>query len=174
MEIYSLVIKQIIILQVIITISAQDLNIVKVGGTNFADVNLFSDMSNVIMGTSGYPCSNENIIYDINGKLNINGSKFITYFSNFSTFNNIPIITNNSTSNNYIVRNYTSQSFFFNNIWITISRNNYVEVYDLTNKKYYSFSINLYFRYDNIIEFGKVFTFYEIGSGYFNFVNLKK
>ena len=170
MEIYSLVIKQIIILQVIITISAQDLNIVKVGGTNFADVNLFSDMSNVIMGTSGYPSSNENIIYDINGKLNINGSKFITYFSNFSTFNNIPIITNNSTSNNYIVRNYTSQSFFFNNIWITISRNNYVEVYDLTNKKYYSFSINLYFRYDNIIEFGKVFTFYEIGSGYFNFV----
>ena len=149
---YLLIINLILVFHIAYPVSSQELNVIKIGENNFIDVSLFSSDDGVFMGTSGFPNSDENIIYDINGntfdKLNISG-KTVSFHSNISL----------STNGNY--KNYTSHSFYCLEQWFTVSSNNLVEVYNFNDNNYYNISIDLYFGYYNIIEFGAVTPFYN-------------
>ena len=65
METHSFIIHLLLFFHVIYLVSVQDLNIIKIGGANFANVNLFHESNITLMGTSGLPYSNRKILYDI-------------------------------------------------------------------------------------------------------------
>ena len=79
METHSFIIHLLIFFHVIYLVSVQDLNIIKIGGANFANVNLFRDNNITLMGTSGLPYSNEKIIYNIGNSFSSfhNGTRFL-------------------------------------------------------------------------------------------------
>ena len=79
MEIHSFIIHLLLFFHVIYLVSVQDLNIIKIGGANFANVNLFCENDITLMGTSGLPYSNEKILYDIGNSFSIIFTKLIVF-----------------------------------------------------------------------------------------------
>ena len=79
MEIHSFIIHLLLFFHVIYLVSVQDLNIIKIGGANFANVNLFRESDITLMGTSGLPYSNEKILYDIGNSFSIIFTKLIVF-----------------------------------------------------------------------------------------------
>ena len=157
MEKNCFIIHLLLLFQMIYIVSDQDLNIIKVGGPNFANVNLFSDGKNAFMGTSGLPYSEEKIIYDINNCLYSlhNGTQIIHLPQNNS---------NSSIPSNFTYKNFSGQSILYETGWVTISRSNNLEYYDLYNGIPYSFSLENYFGFSNcnFIEFGNVVEFVAV------------
>mgnify|MGYP007056216600 CR=1 FL=1 len=162
---HHFIFKLLFVLQIICLASAQDLNIVRVGGSNFASVNLYSGQDYTFMGTSGFPYTKEKIIYDVNGQLFTYyfGKKYLTYNQNVSL------------SDNYINKNFSGLSFAYQTYWISISGNNEFEIYDLSDgHSYYNNSIEYYFGYRNIIEFGSAFEFCSQGNCSYVFPFIKE
>ena len=150
MENHRLIFKLLFFLQVICLASTQDLNIIRVGGSNFASVNLYSDSEFTLMGTSGFPLTKEKIIYDITGKILTYtlGKKYVSFNKNVSL------------SGNYTNKNFSGISFLYDTFWISISGNNEFEIYNLSDGvTYFNQSIEFYFGYRDIIEFGSAFPF---------------
>ena len=87
MEIHSFIIHLLLFFHVIYLVSVQDLNIIKIGGANFANVNLFHESNITLMGTSGLPYSNRKILYDIGNSFSIfhNGTRFLHLSPNNSS-----------------------------------------------------------------------------------------
>ena len=149
------ILKILFVLQIICLTSTQDLNIIRVGGSNFASVNLYSDSDYTLMGTSGFPFTKEKIIYDIGGNL-------FNYY--YLPERHISFNKNVTISGNYTSKNFTGLSFLYFNYWVSISGTNEFEIYDLLYDSYYNDSIEHHFGYKNIIEFGSAFQFVYEGN----------
>ena len=153
MEKLSMIIQLVILFQLISIISNQDLNIIKNGRANFANVNFFKGEQLVLMGTSGLPYSNKKILYEI-------GNNF-AYYNNGSHFIDLPQnSTNYSISTNHTYRNLSEQSLYYDAMWITLSGNNYLELYDIEYEEYYSITLEDFFGFSDYIELGNIVEFY--------------
>ena len=152
MEYKSISIQLFCLIHILNLISTQDSNIKKIGGANFANINLFNNLENALMGTSKFPYSDEKIIYDIGGNLfdiyDIKG-------------NSLTINKNVSFSSNYTHRNFSGLSFFFDSCWISISGNKKMEIYNFTTRDFYKSDLEDIFGFKNIVEFGNVVPFYD-------------
>ncbi len=164
MEIHSFIIHLLLFFHVIYLVSVQDLNIIKIGGANFANVNLFRESDITLMGTSGLPYSNEKILYDIGNSFSSfhNGTRFLHLSpKNSSDFN----------QNNYTYKNFSGQSIYYNGFWISVSGNDYLESYDLVTGEYYSIGLQYYFWYSNYVEFGSIVPFQTMkNDSYFEYI----
>ena len=149
MGIYLLLIQLLCICQIANPAFSQRLNVVKVGGSNFGNVNLVSYMNYTFMGTTGFPYSNENYIYNINGNFG-NYGKLISFESNITTSN----LTN--------FQNFSTQSFLYEPFWMKVSGNNLVEVYNIYNNESLELTIEQYFDFKEIVEFAPVVVVYDV------------
>ena len=140
------------LIQILNLIKTQNLNIKKIGGANFANLNMFEGSGFALMGISKFPYSDEKIIYDIGGNLldrySIEG-------------NSLTINKNASFSSNFTYRNFSGLSFFFDSCWISITGNKTYETYNLTTRDYYNFDLEDLFGFPNISEFGNVVDFLD-------------
>ena len=136
-------------------ISAQNLDIRRIGGGNFANVNLFANSEYSLMGVSKFPYSDEKIIYDIGGNL----------FNKYSIDeNSLTINKDVNATFNYTHRNFSGVSFYYDSCWISISGNNKLEIYNFTTKEYANSDLEYFFGFKDIAEFGNVVPFYDESS----------
>ena len=133
-------------------ISAQNLDIRRIGGGNFANVNLFANSEYSLMGVSKFPYSDEKIIYDIGGNL----------FNKYSIDeNSLTINKDVNATFNYTHRNFSGVSFYYDSCWISISGNNKLEIYNFTTKEYANSDLEYFFGVKDIAEYGNVVPFYD-------------
>ena len=150
MEKYFRLIKLIGFLQIVHLATSQELNIIKIGTKNFANFNLFGSGDNALMMTTD---SNETIFYDISG----------TTFNEYTSGNRFFSFHNGMSPPTYGYKTFSCQTFYYDPFLVTVSENNFVEIYNLEENSYLYVPIPSYFGYENIIEFGNGFPFY-IGS----------
>ena len=166
MEKRNVIMQILFLFQVIFLASSQELNIKRIGGANFANVNVFSGYLNedviAFMSTSGLPNSNQKILYDI-----ANNDDFKTIHNGTQIINmtEFYIYTNTSLPTNYTYKSFSGQSYFYDGTWYSIMGKNYLEMFGFEGTYDY-ISLEDYFGFQGFVEFGDIVKFETYHSDY--------
>ena len=153
-----------LLIQVIFLASSQELNIKKIGGANFANVNVFSGFLNedviAFMSTSGLPNSDQKILYDI-----VNNDDFKTIHNGTQILNLTEYYANSSIPTNYTYKKFSGQSYFYDGTWYSIIGKNYLEMFGFEGT-YDFITLEKYFGFQNYVEFGDIVKFQTFHDSY--------
>ena len=160
---HFLIIQMLFAFQMIYFTSTRNIEVISIGKEKYSNIHFFSDGNHILMETSRLPIQNVKIVYDINQNFfNVFGKgKNGTLEIPFEVWN-IPYDADQSKYG------FSGQSILVDNKWFSISRNGYIEIYNVSNANGERISIQDYFFNLSFTEFSDIVIFHHFESNLTN------